>query len=267
MEQFVYYFQIYLLIMARLFAMFTIAPIFSSPALRPRIRLTLAFFVSLVVFPIVADTSVQIPPSTVHYVLAGLNEVLIGILIGFFFNIIYSTLQVATGFFEVQVGFSISATVDPMSQISIPVVGQLQNLMGMLILFAIDGHYSIIRTLVYSFQKMPVLGSASMSVFTSNIEVVISRLIYYFTCLFSIGLSLALPIVITLFLLSLSLGLLAKAAPQMNILLLGFPMQITLGMGTYLFLIPVVVRSFKSIMTITFRDIYILIEYLGGVAV
>ncbi len=251
--------------MARLSAMFTVAPIFSSPALRTRIRVTLSFFAALVVFPVVADTSVVIPTSIVHYVIAVANEVLIGILIGFFFHIIYSTLQVATGFFEVQVGFSISATVDPLSQISIPVVGQIQNLMGMLILFAIDGHYSIIRTLIYSFQKIPVLSMAASGVFTTNIEVVMNRLIYYFTCLFSIGLSLALPIMITLFLLSMSLGLLAKAAPQMNILLLGFPMQIGLGMTTYLFLVPVVVRSFKSIMQITFKDIFILIEYLGRV--
>lgn len=268
MEQFVQYFQICLVVMARLFAMFVVAPIFSSPVITPRIRLTLAFFATLVIFPIVANSgSIVVPSNTVFYVLAILNEVFIGILIGFFFFVIYSTLQVATGFFEVQVGFSISATVDPLSQISIPVVGQIQNLMGMLILFAIDGHYSIVRTLIYSFQEIPVFSVVSSAVFTSNIEVVIMRLVYYMSCLFSIGLSLALPIVITNFLLSISLGLLAKAAPQMNILLLGFPFQIGLGMTTYLFLIPVVVRSFKSIMAITFKDIFILIEYLGGVTV
>ena len=267
MEQFVQNFQIYLLIMARFYAIFMVAPILSSPVIENRIKLALAFISTAVVFPLVANVSVFASTNTVAYILSIINEVMIGILIGFLFSIIYATLQVATSFFEVQIGFRITDTIDPLSQISIPIVGQLQNLMGMLIFVSINGHYMIIRTLVYSFERIPVLSEAAKSVFTLNLEAVINHLIYYFSSLFSIGLSLALPIMVTLFLLSISLGLLAKAAPQMNILLLGLPFQIALGMITYLFLIPVVAKSFVSIVETTFKDISILIEYLGVLSV
>nr|WP_304353297.1 flagellar biosynthetic protein FliR [Brachyspira innocens] len=72
------------------------------------------------------------------------------------------------------------------------------------------------------------------------------------------------PIILTLFLLSLSLGLLAKAAPQMNILMLGFPMQIGVGIVSYYILIPVLVSNFMRILEYTISDVNNIITFLSG---
>ena len=82
--------------------------------------------------------------------------------------------------------------------------------------------------------------------------------------LFSVALSLSLPIILTLFLLSLSLGLLAKAAPQMNILMLGFPMQIAVGVAAYYILIPVLVSNFMKVLETTIADVNNIITFLSG---
>lgn len=264
MDMFVQYFQVYLLIMARFFAILLLAPLFSSNIVPVNLKFALSFIGTAIIFPVVANTSVNPSETIVGYVLTILNEVMIGILIGFLFSIIFATTQVATTFFEMQIGFGITETIDPLAQVNTPIIGQFQNLIGVLILIAIDGHYMIIRTLIHSFQALPVLSNAANNVFAGSLPALLDRFMYYMSALFSIALALAFPIIVTLFLMSISLGLLAKAAPQMNILLLGFPFQVALGITTYLLLIPVFVRSFVNILNVTFNDINVLISYLGG---
>ena len=179
-------------------------------------------------------------------------------------SIIFAAYQVMANFFEIQMGFGVSETVDPISQVNVPVLGQLQSLVAILIFIAINGQNWVIRTLYYSFEALPVLSASSKSVFTSSFQGVIDRMIYYMSSLFSVALSLALPIMLTLFLLSISLGLLAKAAPQMNILMLGFPMQIAVGVIAYYILIPALVSNFMKILETTISDVNHIISFLSG---
>ena len=264
MDNFVNFFQIYLLIMVRFAAILMVAPLFSSNVIPNSIKMALAFIATATIFPLVADTNVQAAPTFVEYFLTLVNEALIGILIGFLMSIIFAAYQVMANFFEIQMGFGISETVDPISQVTVPVLGQLQSLIVILIFIAIDGPSWVVRTLFYSFKSMPVLSDASKAVFMSSFNGVIDRMIYYMSSLFSIALSLALPIMLTLFLLSLSLGLLSKAAPQMNVLMLGFPMQIAVGIITYYILIPVLVSNFMKILEYTISDVNNVITFLSG---
>ena len=264
MDNFVNFFQIYLLIMVRFIAILMVAPLFSSNVIPNSIKMALAFIATATIFPLVADISVQAAPTFVEYFLTLVNEALIGILIGFLMSIIFAAYQVMANFFDIQMGFGISETVDPISQVAVPVLGQLQSLIAVLIFIAIDGPSWVVRTLFYSFKAMPVLSEASKAVFASSFNGVIDRMIYYMSSLFSIALSLALPIMLTLFLLSLSLGLLAKAAPQMNILMLGFPMQIAVGVAAYYILIPVLVSNFMKVLETTIADVNNIITFLSG---
>lgn len=264
MDNFVNFFQIYLLIMVRFLAILIVAPMFSSNVIPNTIKAGLAFIATATIFPLVANTSVQAAPTFLEYFLSLLNEALIGLLIGFLMSMIFLAFQVTTNFFEIQMGFGISESVDPISQITVPVLGQLQALVVILIFIAIDGQNWVIRTLYNSFKAMPVLSDASKAVFLGSFQGVIDRMIYYMSSMFSIALSLALPIMLTLFLLSLSLGLLAKAAPQMNILMLGFPMQIAVGIVAYYILIPALIANFMKILQNTIADINNLFVFLSG---
>ena len=260
MDNFVNFFQIYLLIMVRFMAILMVAPLFSSNVIPNTIKIGLSFVATAAIFPLIADTSIKAAPTFVGYFLTLLNEALIGILM----SIIFAAYQVMANFFEIQIGFGVSETVDPISQVNVPVLGQLQSLVAILIFIAINGQNWVIRTLYYSFEVLPVLSAASKSVFTSSFQGVIDRMIYYMSSLFSVALSLALPIMLTLFLLSISLGLLAKAAPQMNILMLGFPMQIAVGVIAYYILIPALVSNFMKILETTISDVNHIITFLSG---
>ncbi len=191
MDNFVNFFQIYLLIMVRFIAILMVAPLFSSNVIPNSIKMALAFIATATIFPLVADISVQAAPTFVEYFLTLVNEALIGILIGFLMSIIFAAYQVMANFFDIQMGFGISETVDPISQVAVPVLGQLQSLIAVLIFIAIDGPSWVVRTLFYSFKAMPVLSEASKAVFASSFNGVIDRMMYYMSSLFSIALSLA----------------------------------------------------------------------------
>lgn len=267
MDNLVNYFQIYLLIMVRFISILMVAPMFSSNMIPNTIKIGLAFIATATIFPLIADTELKVAPTILEYFLSILNEALIGILIGFLMSVLFTAFQVMTTFFEIQMGFGISETVDPISQVTLPVLGQLQSLVSILIFISIDGHNWIIRTLYHSFISMPILSESSKAVFTFSFKAVLEKLVYYMSSLFSVSISLALPIMLTLFLLSVSLGLLAKTAPQMNILMLGFPLQITVGIISYYILIPLLVSKFMKILETTISDINNLITLFsrGGV--
>ena len=116
-------------------------------------------------------------------------------------------------------GLSIANVFDPMSTIQIPLIGQFFNVLAVLLFFLFDAHHIMIKTMINSFELMPTM-KLSLS------GPIASQIVSVFANTFLISFKLAVPIMGILFLVSISLGLLAKTAPQMNIFLLGLPFKI-----------------------------------------
>jgi flagellar biosynthesis protein FliR len=251
MEYFVYNFQAFLLVLIRMHSMFMIAPLFSSDIIPFRTKTMLAFLVAMIAFPMVMHAQ----PYTVSgnmgiYALMVLREVLIGLYIGFLASVIFSAFQLAGQYFAVQIGFGFTEVVDPLAQISIPIVGQLKNMLGILVFLFINGHHFLISAVVKSYTLAPV--------FTYNEEGMGALLKWVAATtsgMFVIALKISLPIVATVFLVTVAEGMLSKAAPQMNIMMLGFPLKILVAFGMLAFLAPLIVRIMKVSFGHTFRFI------------
>ncbi len=237
MIYFVYNFQAFLLVLVRMHTMFLVAPFFSSDVLPYRLRVLLSFFVTLIVFPILMNRGFNITGSTGDYAIMVLREIFIGLFIGFLASIIFTAFQLAGDFFSVQIGFGFSEVVDPMAQISIPVLGQLKNMIGLLVFLALDGHHFLIKAVCRSYELAPLV---SLSERTG--EKLIGFLAYSFSGMFFVALKIAIPIMATVFLISVSLGVLGKAAPQMNIMMLGFPFKIIAAFGLLAVISPVIIK-------------------------
>ena len=237
MTYFVYQFQIFMLVLIRMNAMFTIAPFFSSDILTFRVRAILSFLVTLVIFPVISSKGYPISENMGEYFLMVIREVAIGLYIGFLISLTFTAFQLAAQFFALQSGFGMSEVLDPVSQISIPVLGQLINLVGLLVFLAINGHHFLIQAVYSSYELAPIM-TFDVAVMGRLFEF----LAHSFGNMFVIALKIALPILGTLFLLTVSMGVLAKAAPQMNILMLGFPIKVAATFGLLLIASPMIVR-------------------------
>jgi flagellar biosynthetic protein FliR len=214
-------FRLFLVIFARVIALVLTAPLLSSEAIPRLAKVGLAIFVSTAVMPLVAAQGYTFPGNTVDYFLLVVGEVLIGVILGFFLNIIFAAFQLAGQFFSLQVGFGASEVFDPLAQIEIPLMGQLFNLVGMLTFLMISGAQKLVLVGVYrSFESVRAFD------LVAGRQVLLPAFLRSLGRLFTDALTISFPILGTLVLISVAMGLLAKAAPQMNLLMMGFSVSI-----------------------------------------
>jgi flagellar biosynthetic protein FliR len=240
MQYFVNNFQAFLLVLVRINAMIMIAPFFSSGVIPFRMKALLSFMVSLVVFPVISSGALKIPDSMGYYYLLVIQHALIGILIGFMISIIFTAFQLSGQYFAVQIGFGINEVLDPMAQVSVPLIGQLKNMIGLLLFLAISGHHFMIEAVFRSFELAPLFGLSQAA--TGGI---LKLMVHSFSGMFMIALKMALPVVATIFLVTVSMGVLAKVAPQMNIMMLGFPFKIIVAFAILVISAPLVIRIMR----------------------
>lgn len=259
MSYFVYNFQAFLLILLRMNSMFVVAPFFSSGIIPFRLKAILSFLITLVIFPVVASSGYEISGSTGMYYLLILKEIAIGLYIGFILSVIFSAFQLAGQYFAVQMGFGFSEVLDPLGQISVPIVGQMKNLLALLVFLSINGHHFLIEAIFRSYELVPAFDISSMA----SVKLV-DYLLYAFGGMFVIAMKIALPVMGTIFLVEVSLGVLGKAAPQMNIMMMGFPFKIMAGFGILIISIPLIVRVMQVSLERAFGFIIKMMQYWPG---
>ena len=256
MQYFVYHFQIFLLIMMRMNSMMIIAPFFSSGVIPFRTKAIISFLITLVIVPVIAKDGYVVPGDIGGYSLLILKEIGIGLYIGFLISLIFTAFQLAGEYYSVLTGFGFSEVMDPFAQVSIPLVGQLKNLIGLLIFLVINGHHFLIKAIYRSYELVP-LSAFGEGAYKGLLKYVV----YSMSGMFIVAMKIALPVLATVFLVEVSLGILAKAAPQMNILMLGFPIKIIVAFGVLIVISPLVIRIMYVTLERSFQFISNVLVY------
>jgi flagellar biosynthetic protein FliR len=259
MQYFVYHFQVFLLIMMRMNAMIMLAPFFSSDVIPFRIKAVISFLITLVIFPVVAARGYHIPNDMGAYFLLVLQEVSIGLFLGFLISVIFAAFQLSGQYLAVQVGFGINEVLDPIGQVSVPLEGQFKNLIGLLVLLAMNGHHLMIQGVYRSYELAPI-----MSVNKVFLGGLLKYVLYTFTGMFVVALKIALPVVAVVFLVEVSLGVLARVAPQMNIMMLGFPFKIVISFVVMVVVTPLIVKIMWVSLERVFAFIFKMLAHWPG---
>ncbi len=256
--------QIFFLIFARVIAMIEIAPLLSSGGV-PRIaKIGLAFLCSALLLPGLRGVYTPLPDTVLAYVLVVIGEALIGIITSFYLVVIFAAFQVAGEFFSLQMGFGASEVFDPLAQVEIPLVGQFFNVGAMFVFLSVGGFQKLFLTgVVGSFHAVRAVDFATHhSDWAALMLGSLSRL-------FEQALIIALPILGTLFLVEVVMGLLAKAAPQLNLLMLGFPLAIIVAFVMLVLSIPLIMGFFGHVIDLGFSElngVFSRIQAGGGAA-
>ncbi len=250
LNYFLYNFQTFLMILSRVFGLFSIAPVFGSDAVTFSYRIMLSFLLSLILYPFANEHMMKVPGGMGEFAVIIISEGLIGILIGFLVNIIFAGFQMAGEYFSVQMGFGYTEVLDPVSQTSLPVISQLKNLMGIMLFLVTGAHRVMIETLALSFEKVKII------VFTAEVN---NGIIKVFEsaigAMFVVAFKIALPVLGILILVTIAEALMGKAAPQMNIMQLSFPAKIVIGMGVLIITIPLIEKQMISSFELSFDRI------------
>ncbi|MBI2874491.1 MAG: flagellar biosynthetic protein FliR [Firmicutes bacterium] len=177
------------------------------------------------------------------------REVLKGALIGFGAALVISTAQMAGSLLDVEMGFGMVNVVDPTLETQAPLVGNFQHLLALIIFLLVDGHHLLLRALWESFRLFPP-GTAILP------EQSAAGVLLLTAAMFSLALQLAAPVLATMFLTTVALGLLARTVPQMNVFFVGLPLKAGLGILLLVFTLPIYWKAMSDLS----RD---LLRHLG----
>ena len=253
----------FLLVYARCFTMIITLPLFSMRSVPRVAKLALSFYMAFMMFSGV-DFSVyesivtENQAFSVQYLLLVLGEGLIGVIMGFFIQIIFAAFSTAGQLFAFQMGFSAASAYDALSQVENPLMGQYLNFIAMLVFLQNRWFQKIfISGLMGSFKALSAYSIAT------GTESVSRFMLKGLTNLFADALIIALPVMGTLLLVSIATGLLSKAAPQMNLLSEGFPVMILLAFFLILNMLPAMSDFFTRSFNQGLKDLTDLFAALG----
>lgn len=249
---------VFLLIAARALAMIETAPLLSSDGIPQVAKIALAGFAAFTAFPTALAAGWDIAPFGLHFLFLLIGEGIIGIILGFYLTLIFSAFSTAGQFFSLQMGFGASETFDPLAQIENPLMGQYLNLVAMLVFISMGGFSELF---LGGFWRS--IQSISAYSLVTGREAVVSVLLRGLTQVFLDAIVISMPILGTLFLTSLSTGLISKAAPQINILTEGFPISITVAFVLIIATMPFMVEAFARVVHVGFANIETLYTRIG----
>jgi len=259
LEQFYPFITVFLLIFARISAFFVTVPIFSyrSIPVVPRLFIALGLAAAMTSVFVVPENPLIINGM---YVLLVIKEVIVGLLLGMIAFMIMSAIQIAGGFVDFQMGFAIANVIDPQTGAQSPLLGQFFNVLTMLLLLALDGHHLILDGIYYSYQFLPI-DQLALHVEDGRM---VQFIIQTFTITFAIAFQMAVPVVATLFLVDLALGITARTVPQLNIFVVGFPIKIGVSflvLSSMAVVLLTLVKKLFELMAVSMRDLMLI---LGG---
>lgn len=215
--------EILILVFARISMVIAVIPVFGSANVPITVKVGLSAFLSIIVYSFSEPSGIPEVLSVIDLLGLILKEGIIGLLFGFITGLLFYAIQFSGHFISFQMGFAIVQIIDPQSQERVPIIGQFYFIMAILLFLIINGHHLILSGLVESFRIVPI----GTGILSGELIALLTKLTGN---VFVLALKIASPIMVTLFLTDIMMGIIARTVPQMNIFFVSLPLKIGMGM-------------------------------------
>jgi flagellar biosynthetic protein FliR len=242
------YILAFTLVFLRISAMLALMPVIGETAVPIRVKAGLALLIALLVFPAIRmeNPSLKTDADIVAVGLAMIGEVLIGVTIGFAIRIIFAGIQFAGNMIGLQMGLAIANVFDPVSSSQVSIMAEFQYLFAMLVYLAVDAHHLFIYAIVDSYRFVAPFGFQFS-------ESLMQLIVLFSKGLFVTAVKICAPVMAVLLFSNVALGVVARTVPQINIFIVGMPLQIAMGLIilglTIPFFVTAVQRALHSLNT------------------
>lgn len=206
----------------RIMGVMSTDPFFGNRTISARVKIGMGIALAVLIQPLLPALP-AVDPSGPMGLLVLAHQFLIGVAMGFSMRIIFTAVEMAGHFAGAQMGLGFAMFFDPQHGTQVPVLAQITSLLTILVLLATDAHLLIINTLAESFRLLPV---NQMPLAAGGFK----TLVVWGGQIFSLGLRLSMPVVATLLIVNLAIGVMTRASPQFNIFAVGFPITVGIGM-------------------------------------
>jgi flagellar biosynthetic protein FliR len=235
---------IFALVLGRVAGIFAAMPSFGGRAVPMNIKALAVLMITLVCFPVLKITPPPMPTDAFSLALLALSEVAVGLTLALVAQMVFSAVEFSGQIIGMQMGLTIASIIDPTRGTQIQLMSVLQSLFATLLFLALDVHHVFIRAIIESFSIIPIGGwhiSGQLIFF----------LVQRTSDIFVLGVRLAAPVMVSLLLASVALGVMARAFPQMNIFIVSMPLNVGLGFlimgGTLMIFFHVLEVSFGNL--------------------
>ena len=198
----------------------TVVPALGGTYAPMPVKVALTVLLAIVLAPTVTVPSVL---SDVSLTIIIAREMAIGLAIGLSVRAIIAAAELGGHLGGYQIGFSYAATIDPVSGVRNSVITSLYGMVALMAFFAINGHHQVLRALVASYAGLPIGGGGVEASLVTGVREILGLI-------FTVGVRLAAPLVLTLLLVELAVGLVSRSAPSLNFMVVGYPVRLIVGL-------------------------------------
>jgi len=226
--------------MMRIGSMFIAMPVIGTRLVPTRVKIIITMVLSVVVVPLLPELP-QVEALSVEGLFISAQQILIGLSMGFTMQLVFGALMIAGEAIAMSMGLGFASMVDPTNGVNVPVVSQFFIIIGTLLFLALGGHLMLIQLVVSSFESLPISATGvGRADFWS--------LIAWGSRMFIGALWVAIPALISMLVITLSMGVMTRAAPQLNIFSVGFPVTMFMGFIILLLVMPGLLPRFNQMM-------------------
>jgi flagellar biosynthesis protein FliR len=214
-------FETFLLVLIRILAMLATFPIFSARQIPYQARFGLGFLIAVVLFRVVPPIALM--PNFYDLVAAVLAQIVLGMIVGYIASLVFVGIQFAGELIDLQIGFAVANVINPSTQQNITIVGELEVAIATLVFLATNSHHLLIAGIAGSFNLVPLP-------FINLEPGVMGNAVTFLSLSLVNAFKIAAPAAAALFVTNVALSFMARVAPQMNVFVVGFPMQVGVGL-------------------------------------
>lgn len=239
-------FVIFLLVFIRTVSMFATAPLYGSNGIPAQVKVWGAAAVTFLLFPLVAAGAGSVPMDLGSLVALGVEEAIVGSAIGFTMGLIFFGIDYAGEIMGIEMGISISSLIDQESGVNVATIGQMEAVIAVFIFLILNGHLFLLQALQMSYTAVPIAG-LKLTGPAVNLFVNLTGMV------FVTAIKIGAPVIVSLFLANVILGVMARMVPQVNVFFVGMPLTIGVGLIVLIASLPFFVMVFSRLLG-TFED-------------
>ncbi len=250
-------FRIFMLVLGRISVFLFLFPIFSSPVFSAQLKVGFALVMSLLFYSVVPVDVNRFPEDVLSFGLMIGAEVLVGLTLGICLRMFFAGVQLAGQIIGFQIGFAMINVMDPQTGSNVSIMDQLGYWVCLIVFLALDGHHIIIMTLIDSFDLVPIGGFVMHPALTP-------KLLEVGGGIFLSAIKIGAPVIATLTFVNVGFGLISKFSPQMNVMIVAFPVKIAAGLFMFGFTLHIIAWVTRDYIEPFRRLLLSLLFYMGG---
>ncbi len=249
---------VFLLVLFRITGMVMVAPVFGSQTVPAVAKIFLSLVLAAVFFPLVQGQGAGLPAGAGALGLAVAGELAVGLLVGFAASLVFAAVQFGGHLIDQELGLLQANLLDPVLNEQISIMGQFKVLLATLVWLLINGHHLLLVSISDSFRAVPLMGLRFSEGAALHLSDTLMR------DFFRMGIGIAAPALVTLFLITIAMAFMARTAPEMNVFALSFTLRLAVGVVVIALGVGLFVTGFENRALEQSAAVRVLIGLLGG---